>query len=148
MAEAFGARVPNDAFRARLRVELGRLRVALRGLAAVSATPAGFRLSPARGRGVAVLAPPLEDGAALAVTVRALVQDGAAWSTGALAQAVGVSQRTLQRTLRELAARGAVRPVGGGRTRRWVAAPITGFATTLLLPGCAGDELIIDGEMP
>ena len=125
-------------FRARLRVEIGRLRVALRGLAAVIATPAGFRLVPARGRGVVVLAPPLEDGAALAVTVRALVQDGAAWSTGALAQAVGVGQRTLQRSLRELAARGAVRALGGGRTRRWVAAPVTGFATTLLLPGALG----------
>ncbi|HVY39671.1 MAG TPA: helix-turn-helix domain-containing protein, partial [Polyangia bacterium] len=138
MAEAFGARAPNDAFRARLRVEIGRLRVALRGLAAVSATQAGFRLSPASGRGVAVLAPPLEDGAALAVTVRALVQDGAAWSTAALSQATGVSPRTVQRTLGELAARGVVRPLGGGRARRWLAAPLTGFATTLLLPAATG----------
>ncbi|MFL5305210.1 MAG: helix-turn-helix domain-containing protein [Polyangia bacterium] len=138
MADAFGARLPNPAFRARLRVEVGRLRVALRGLAAVTATPGGFRLAPAGGRAVAVLAPSLDDGAALAVTIRALIQDGAAWSTAALAQAAGVSQRTLQRTLRELAARGAVRPLGGGRTRRWVAAPITGFATTLLLPAAPG----------
>jgi len=138
MAEAFAARAPNEVFRARLRVEIGRLRVAVRGLAAVSATPAGFHLSPAGGRSVAVLAPPLDDGAALAVTVRALVQDGAAWSTAALAQATGVSQRTLQRTLGELAARGVVRPLGGGRARRWVATPLTGFATTLLLPVAPG----------
>ena len=114
----------------------------LRGLAAVTATPAGFRLSPARGRGVAVLAPPLEDGAALAVTIRALIQDGAAWSTGALAQAAGVSQRTLQRTLRELAARGAVR-----RARRRSDAPLGrradhGIRDNLVAPRRAGDELI------
>ena len=90
---------------------------------------------PVRLRPLLVLAPPAKDAAAATeIPVLALLQDGAAWSTAALRRAVNVSQRTLQRTLRELRDRGRT---GGrrGRARRWVAAPLTGFATTLLLPG-------------
>ena len=136
IAAAFGARVASESFRARLRVEVGRLRAALRGLADIEATPAGFRLVPVRLRPLLVLEPPAKGAAAATeVPVLALLQDGAAWSTAALGRAVNVSQRTLQRTLRELNDRGEVRSVGAGRARRWVAAPLTGFATTLLLPG-------------
>ncbi|MBN8247479.1 MAG: helix-turn-helix domain-containing protein, partial [Verrucomicrobia bacterium] len=59
---------------------------------------------------------------------------GAAWSTSALALALGTSQRTVQRALAVLEAAGQVRPIGQARTRRWVAPPLTGFTTLLLLP--------------
>jgi len=64
--------------------------------------------------------------------------DGEAWSTSALALALGASQRTVQRALSDLVASGKVRAVGRGRARRWLAAPIIGFATTLLLPALPG----------
>jgi len=64
----------------------------------------------------------------------ALLADGAAWSTSDLALALGVSQRTLQRALAELEAAGKVRSLGRARTCRWLAPPLTGFTTTLLLP--------------
>ncbi|MEO8629592.1 MAG: helix-turn-helix domain-containing protein, partial [Betaproteobacteria bacterium] len=56
---AFGARRINESHRARLRVELGRLRLELRSLADVRATPGGFALLPRSGE-VLVLAPPIE----------------------------------------------------------------------------------------
>jgi len=37
--------------------------------------------------------------------------------------------------LRELVETSAVRTVGHGRSRRWLAPALGGFATTLLLPG-------------
>src|SRR5262249_44839593 len=55
LARAFGARYADESHRVRLRVEIGRLRTALRGLAGVSATPQGFMLVP-RAAKVAVLA--------------------------------------------------------------------------------------------
>ncbi len=45
---AFEARAVNESHRARLRVELGRLRAALRPLARIEATPRGFALVPGR----------------------------------------------------------------------------------------------------
>ena len=127
---AFRARRPNESHRARLRVELGRLRRELRAMADVRATPGGFALLPRSGQ-VRVLAPPIEsqDAAALA-----LMADGEAWSTSALALALSSSQRTVQRSLAALEASGEVRALGRGRTRRWLCGPIGGFATTLLLP--------------
>ena len=127
---AFRARRPNESHRARLRVELSRLRRELRSLADVRATPAGFALLPRSGE-VLVLAPPIESPDA---AVLALMADGEAWSTSALALALGSSQRTVQRALGALEASGTVRTLGRGRARRWLAAPIAGFATTLLLP--------------
>jgi hypothetical protein len=126
---AFGARRINESHRARLRVEIGRLRAALAGLAGLDATPDGFALSTqAR---IAVLLPPIDgDGAALV----ALLADGQAWSTSALALALGQSQRTVQRALRELESAGAVRSLGRARAQRWLAPAPPGFATTLLLP--------------
>jgi hypothetical protein len=130
----FRARRINESHRARLRVELGRLRRELRSLAEVRATPGGFALLPRSGE-VRVLAPPIGSPDA---AVLALLADGEAWSTSALALALGASQRTVQRTLGDLGASGKVRALGHGRARRWLSAPIGGFATTLLLPALPG----------
>ena len=135
IARAFGARRINDSHRARLRVAIGRLRRALRPLAGVRATAGGFRLEPPEGRAVHLLAPPLESPDAAVV---ALLADGEAWSTSALALALGASQRTAQRALAALLEAGQVRALGRGRSRRWLAAPAAGFATCLLLPATEG----------
>jgi DNA-binding transcriptional ArsR family regulator len=127
---AFGARRTNESHRARLRVEVGRLRRELRRLADVRATAGGFTLVPRAGT-VRLLAPPIESPDA---AVLALLADGEAWSTSALALALGSSQRTVQRALVDLEGAGQVRALGRGRSRRWLSAPVAGFATTLLLP--------------
>jgi hypothetical protein len=129
--QAFGVRRMNASHRARLRVEIGRLRKQLGPLAEVQATPAGFALALGEAREVLVLAPPIESPDA---AVLALLADGEAWSTSALALALGSSQRTVQRALRQLEAGTRVRGLGLGRARRWLSAPVTGFTTTLLLP--------------
>ena len=131
VARACGAKRADESHRARLRVEVGRLRAVLRALAEVSATKRGFALAPRRARGVVVLARPVEDehGAVLA-----FLADGEAWSSSALAIALGTSQRTVQRALESLAAAGKVQSVGLGRARRWMTPPVPGFTTTLLLP--------------
>jgi DNA-binding transcriptional ArsR family regulator len=137
IACAFGASRINASHRARLRVELGRLRHELQMLAEIRATPAGFILKP-RGAGqVRLLAPPIESPDAV---VLALLADGEAWSTSALALALGSSQRTVQRALAALEAAGQVRALGRGRSQRWLSAPVAGFATTLLLPISDGFE--------
>ena len=131
LARAFGAKFIDDSHRARLRVEIGRLRRLLRGIADVRATKRGFALMPRDARSAVVLAPPVDDAHA---TVLALLADGESWSSSALAIALGTSQRTVQRALDSLAAAGTVQWFGRGRARRWVALPISGFTTTLLLP--------------
>ena len=60
LARAFGAKLADESHRARLRVEVGRLRRMLRPLAGVSATSRGFALVPRRAREVVVLARPTE----------------------------------------------------------------------------------------
>jgi len=129
---AFGARRPNASHRARLRVEMGRLRQELRPLAEVRATAGGFALVPRGAGAVQLLAPPIESPDA---EVLALLADGEAWSTSVLALALGSSQRTVQRALRALEEAGQVRALGRGRSQRWLSAPVARFATTLLLPG-------------
>jgi hypothetical protein len=131
LARAFGARLADESHRARLRVEVGRLRRLLRGLASVSATKRGFRLVPRRPRKVVVLARPVDEKHA---SVLAFLADGESWSSSALALALGASQRTVQRALDSLAAAGKVQPFGRGRARRWMTPPVPGFTTTLLLP--------------
>jgi tetratricopeptide (TPR) repeat protein len=131
VARAFGAKVVNASHRARLRVEVGRLRAVLRTLADVSATPRGFALAPRRAREVVVLARPVEEEHA---AVLAFLADGESWSSSALALALGTSQRTVQRALDSLAATGKVQSFGRGRARRWTVPPVPGFTTTLLLP--------------
>jgi DNA-binding transcriptional ArsR family regulator len=129
---AFRARRMNETHRARLRVELGRLRAALRPLARIEATRRGFALTPIDGRAIVVLAPPIDGPAG---SILALLEGGESWSTSALAHALGAGQRTVQRVLRELEEAAAVRAVGRGRSRRWLAPALGGFATNLLLPG-------------
>jgi hypothetical protein len=131
LARAFGAKFADESHRARLRVEIGRLRTALRTLAGVSATQRGFVLVP-RGAGeVVVLARPVEEEHA---AVLAFLADGQSWSSSALALALGSSQRTVQRALDSLAAAGKVQSFGRARARRWMTPPVPGFTTTLLLP--------------
>ena len=132
LARAFRAKHADESHRARLRVEIGRLRLKLRPLADVDATTLGFVLAPRRGRKVVVLAPPVEDQHA---SMLALLADGESWSSSALSLALGASARTVQRTLDSLAIAGKVQSFGRGRARRWIAAPVLGFTTTLLLPG-------------
>src|SRR3981189_3154101 len=60
VARAFRAKRADESYRARLRVEVGRLRTVLLTLAGVSATKRGFALVPRRARDVVVLAPPVE----------------------------------------------------------------------------------------
>jgi hypothetical protein len=129
---AFRAKEADESHRARLRVEMGRLRAALRSLASVNATAQGFALAPLRASDVVVLAPPVEDQHAAVI---AFLADGEAWSSSALALALGASARTVQRALDALATAGKVQSCGRGRARRWITPPVMGFTTSLLLPG-------------
>ena len=131
LRRAFRAKHADESHRARLRVEIGRLRTALRTLASVSATKQGFALAPRRTGKIVVLARPVEEEHA---AVLAFLADGESWSSSALALALGASQRTVQRALDSLAAAGKVQSYGRARARRWVTRPVPGFATTLLLP--------------
>jgi len=131
VARVFRAKRADESHRARLRVEIGRLRTVLRTLAGVSATKRGFALAPRRAREVVVLARPVEEQHA---AVLAFLADGESWSSSALALALDASQRTVQRALDTLAAAGKVHSFGRGRARRWMTPPVPGFTTTLLLP--------------
>jgi len=131
VARAFRAKTADESHRARLRVEVGRLRTMLRALAAVSATKRGFTLAPRRAREVVVLARPVEEKHA---AVLAFLADGESWSSSALALALGASQRSVQRALDALALAGKVQSFGRGRARRWMTPPMPGLTTTLLLP--------------
>src|ERR671925_231533 len=131
VARAFRAKLADESHRARLRVEVGRLRAVLRTLADVSATKRGFVLVPRRAREVVVLARPVEEQHA---AVLAFLADGESWSSSALALALGASQRTVQRALDSLATAGKVQSFGRARARRWMTPPVPGFTTTLLLP--------------
>ena len=131
VALAFGAKHADESHRARLRVEVGRLRKELRPLAGVSATKLGFVLTPRRARAVVVLARPVEERHA---SVLAFLADGESWSSSALALALGASQRNVQRALESLEASGKAQSLGRGRARRWMTPPVPGFTTTLLLP--------------
>ncbi len=131
LRRAFRAQHADDSHRARLRVEMTRLREALGPLATLSATRRGFALQPRAGRDVAVLAPPVDGDHA---EVLALLADGQAWSSSALALALNVSSRTIQRALEDLALDGKVDSFGRGRACRWIASSVPGFPTSLLLP--------------
>jgi tetratricopeptide (TPR) repeat protein len=131
IARAFRTRRPNETHRARLRVEIGRLRALVASLARIEATERGFALTPRTEHAVVVLIPPIDGEQA---SLLALLADGAAWSTSALALALGDSQRTVQRALVELEAARRVRSIGRARAQRWLAPPLAGFTTILLLP--------------
>ncbi|SAL47935.1 hypothetical protein AWB69_04832 [Caballeronia udeis] len=131
VARAFRAKHADESHRARLRVEVGRLRTVLATLAGVSATKRGFALVPHGAPEVVVLARPVEDKHA---AVLVFLADGESWTSSALALVLGASQRTVQRALDTLAAAGKVQSFGRGRARRWLTPPVPGFATALLLP--------------
>jgi hypothetical protein len=131
VARVFRSKRADESHRARLRVEVGRLRTVLRTLAEVSATKRGFALAPRRAREVVVLARPVEEEHA---AVLAFLADGESWSSSALALALGTSQRSVQRALDSAAAEAKVQSFGRGRARRWMSPPMLGFTTTLLLP--------------
>lgn len=131
LARTFGVRRVNDTHRARLRVEVGRLRRALRPLAELTATASGFALQLRRPSAVLVLAPPLDHPHG---DVLGLLGDGEAWSSSAIALALGTSQRGVQRALRALQEDGRARSIGSARARRWLSSPLEGFTTLLLLP--------------
>jgi hypothetical protein len=131
VVRAFRAKHADESHRARLRVEIGRLRNALSVVATIDATKDGFALAPRRARKIAVLAPLTDEAHA---TVLALLADREAWSSSALALALGASQRTVQRALADLMADGKVQAIGRGRARHWMKPPVPGFPTTLLLP--------------
>src|SRR5258708_5978573 len=130
LARAFGAKHADESHRARLRVEIGRLRRLLRAVARLTATKQGFALSPRGAPELTVLARPVEEEHA---PVLAFLPDGEPWSSSPLALRSGTSQRTVQRALDSLAASGKVQSFGRGRARRWTT-PVPGFPTTLLLP--------------
>jgi hypothetical protein len=131
LVRAFRAKHVDESHRARLRVEIGRLRNTLRDVAGIDATKDGFILVPRHGRDIAVLAPLTDEAHAI---VLALLADGEAWSSSALALALDASQRTVQRALDDLKADRKVQAIGRGRARRWMAPPLPGFPSTLLLP--------------
>jgi hypothetical protein len=131
IARAFRGRDADESHRARLRVEIGRLRKTLRPLVGLNATNRGFLLKPHWAQTVTVLAPPVEGDHA---EVLALLADGEAWSSSALALALGVSPRSVQRALEALAETGQVESFGRGRACRWLAPNVPGFPTSLLLP--------------
>jgi len=131
LSRAFGARFVDESHRARLRVEIGRLRRILRPLTAINATRRGFALKPRTRGEVVVLARPVEEEHS---SILAFLADGESWSSSALALALGASQRTVQRALDELAAAGKVQTFGQARARRWISPPLPGFTTILLLP--------------
>jgi hypothetical protein len=131
IARAFRTKRPDESHRARLRVEIGRLRRLLRRIADVNATPQGFALAPRHAHDVVVLARPVEEKHA---AVLAFLADGESWSSSALALALGASQRSVQRALEVLAGAGKIQSFGHGRARRWMTPPVPGFTTTLLLP--------------
>jgi hypothetical protein len=137
LVRAFRAKHADESHRARLRVEIGRLRKALRTLAGVSATTRGFALQPRRADKVVVLARAVDEEHA---AVLAFLADGESWSSSALALALGASQRTVQRALDELAANSKVQWFGRGRARRWMTPPVPGFPSSLLLPAPLPDD--------
>ena len=139
IADAFGVSRPNDSHRARLRVELGRLRRVVAELAQLRATKAGFLLVPRGTGGVLVLEPPSAAGDAALV---ALLADGQPWSTSALALALGASQRTVQRALSALEAAGQVTSLGRARAQRWLWTALAGSSQILFVPAApsAGAE--------
>lgn len=134
IARAFRTGFQDDSHRVRLRVEIGRLRAALQPLAAVTATPDGFALRPHADVAMVVLARPLDVADRDHAAVLACLVDGQAWSSSALALALGASQRTVQRALDALAASGKAHALGHGRARRWMTPAVPAFTTSLLLP--------------
>ncbi len=138
IARAFRAREADESHRARLRVEIGRLRRTLRPLAGLHATQRGFLLKPHRAQPVAVLAPPVEGEHA---ALLALLADGEAWPSSALALALDVSPRTVQRALEALAADGKVELLRPRPRLPLDGADRAGIPDKLVTPGAAAARI-------
>jgi hypothetical protein len=136
--EAFGARAMNESHRARLRVEIGRLRRVLAPSATVEAHDRGFRLKLRHGDDLALLEP-IETGEA--ASLRALLADGEAWPVKSLAGALGLGARTVQRALVALCDAGEVRAIGNARARRYARVDAgSEIASQMLLLGVVSPE--------
>jgi hypothetical protein len=133
LSQVFGARHVDESHRTRLRVEVARLRKLLAPLAKISATHKGFRLVPIPGD-VAVLTHPMRGQDA---QVMALLADGELWASSALAMVLGLSTRSVQRSLQALQEAGKIQSVGRARSLRWTVLTAPGFPMSLLLPGVA-----------
>ena len=131
-AAAFDVKHPNASHRSRLRVEIGRLRKELAGIAEPVATKDGYALESKRP--VRVLLPPSDTPDA---TVALLLADGAAWTAQAVADHANVSKRTALRALAALADAGKVMRVAKGKDVRYVAPARSAIASRLLLLGLA-----------
>ena len=128
-ARAFDARRVNASHRSRLRVEVGRLRKLIAGLAEPVATDAGYAL--ASPREVVTLLPPSDDDDA---RIAILLGDGAAWSAQSLAEHAGVSKRTAQRALAGLVENGSAIRTGKAKDVRYMR-PGPRIASRMLLLG-------------
>lgn len=129
VVDAFDVKKVNESHRARLRVELGRLRRVLPKALTIDHASEGWALSGPRPLRVLL---PL-DGAEAAL---AWLGDGQRWSAAALARASGRRLRTVQRELQELSRRGVVGVVGRARAQRYFAT--TRIASPMLLLGLYG----------
>src|SRR6267378_2158148 len=106
IARAFRTRRPDETHRARLRVEIGRLRSLAAPLARIEASARGFALTPRGERAVVVLVPPIDGDQA---SLLALLADGAAWS----------SARSSSCRQRDACARSGAHVRSAGCRRRW-----------------------------
>lgn len=126
---AFEVKRPNASHRARTRVEIGRLRKALAGIAEPVATKDGYVLDSVRP--VALLLPTSGDADA---SIALLLGDGAAWTARAIAEHANVSKRTALRALASLVENGRAMRVANGNVIRYLAAG-PAIASRLLLLG-------------
>lgn len=134
----FRGRQVDESYRARLRVEMLRLRRLLGAVGSVVATAGGYRLVPDNATAVVMIEP-------LAGTrhaqLLALLGDGEAWTSLAVAEALGASRRTAQRSLEALSREGLVRKQGAGSAQRWRAPGVDPIALAMLLPA-AGNPAV------
>jgi hypothetical protein len=130
---AFEVKKINPSHRSRMRVEIGRLRKELSGIAEPIATKDGYVLESKRP--VSVLLPPADDDDA---SIALLLSDGAAWTAQAIADHANVSKRTVLRALATLVERGHAVRVAKGKDVRYVAASRPAIASRLLLLGLVG----------
>jgi len=137
---AFGVVRPNDSHRARLKVELGRLRSELpEALGVASAGSGRWALVSRDGARVATLLPHPER--SREERVLALLADGRAWRSAEVALALGLTPRMVQRELELLRERGLVQPLGAGRRTRWRApGRAETIASQMLLLGMLSDS--------
>ena len=111
---SFGARAANEAHRANLRVEIGRLRKLLPASFSVDFVAAGYKL----GTSVPIaLLLPMSEG--LHPEMSALLSDGQAWRAEEIASVLALSTRTVQRRLASMKDAGLVRVGGSSRNARW-----------------------------